>query len=74
MSCVRRYVPLLRDVLRSSSGLSSGVRDCEGRELAEARGLDPREVLGWQELPAVAVLRPERRRMLDEIFGAAGRG
>lgn len=55
-------------------GVSSGVRDSKGRELAETRGLDPREISGRRELPAVAVLRAERWRMLDEIFGTACRG
>lgn len=55
-------------------GLSSGVRDSEGREFAEARRLDPGEVPGRREFPALAVLRTERRGMLVEIFGAAGRG
>lgn len=54
--------------------LSSRVRDREGREFAETRGLDSGEVLGRRELPTVAILRAERRRMLDEIFGTACRG
>lgn len=52
-------------------GLPSGVRDCEGRELAETRRLDPGEVLGRRELPALAILRAERRGMLAEILDAA---
>lgn len=55
-------------------GLSSGIRDSEGRELSETRGLDSGEIPGWREFPAVAVLRAERWGMLDEIFGTACRG
>lgn len=55
-------------------GLPSRIRDHKGREFAETCGLDPGEVLGQRELPTVAVLRAERRRMLDEIFGTACRG
>lgn len=54
-----------------SLDLPSGARDSEGREFAETRGLDPGEILGRRELSTVAVLRAERRGMLDEIFGTA---
>jgi len=56
------------------SDLSGGIRDSEGRELAETRGLDSGEISGRRELPSVAVLRAERWGMLDEIFGTACRG
>lgn len=56
------------------AGVPNRERYSEGSELAEASGLDPREVRRRGGFSTLAVLRAERRGMLEQVLGSAGTG
>ena len=59
-------------MFKTFSGVPNRECDSEGSKLAEASSLDPREIDRRGGFSTLAVLRTERRGMLEQVLGSTG--